>query len=319
MVSDDMWQCNHDIFSGVGQTALDENGFKVMRESEHKSYNCKMSNARRWSSLFLSGVEHEKFEFAAPKQWKSEVVPPGYKQPDMSNLYQPVLKMCTSELGNIVSEKQSPPWHSPAPARECVVDADLAFARECEKLGHWPNFADLYQGRLLHGGSRMLVRNLKVHGDQWYFPLCDPGHPAKLSWPAAEMGSIDGFKYFALKAEADADMCPFLHVHNVGQWEAIEYAWEPAIARVARHGCDKMSFAGACALQASKPEGLLTFAAKRAFFSLSKAALLQLARDFKVELDNGDTLVQVLSKMITHWLGYRSCGVVGRLSNLDLY
>lgn len=62
------------MFSAIGQTAIDENGFKEQRHEERRSSNARMSHHRRWSALILSGVASKKYEYGEVHAWRDEVL-----------------------------------------------------------------------------------------------------------------------------------------------------------------------------------------------------------------------------------------------------
>ena len=151
----------------------------------------------------------------------------------------------------------------------------------------------------------MLVQCQKEFGDRWFFPLVDAGHPSKLSWPADKI-SCNGRFYFVPAPAAQVGDCPFLHVVDLKEWLAMEYTWEAPISRTCRHGlANSPRIKGAVAFQITKPEGLLPYAARRAFFNLSNTALLQLGKDLRADMSVGDTLVERIVQLVKHILGLR--------------
>lgn len=58
-----------EMFSCIWQAAIDEKGFKVEREAEHRNYNAKLSHARRWSPLFESKEASRRFAYDELPWW----------------------------------------------------------------------------------------------------------------------------------------------------------------------------------------------------------------------------------------------------------
>jgi hypothetical protein len=123
------------MFSAVGQTTIDENGFKVQRMAESSSSNRAMSNQRRWSSLITSGVATDPFRFRELPDFRDEVIPPGFSQRDMGSMYNSTMKNCSPEIRGVTGENRTPSWYSPAPRNESAVDADLDLACQVGDMG----------------------------------------------------------------------------------------------------------------------------------------------------------------------------------------
>ena len=300
------------MFSAVGQTTIDENGFKVQRLAESTSSNRAMSNQRRWSSLISSGIATDPFRFAELPDFRDEVTPPGFSQRDMGSMYKSTMKDCSPEIKGVAGPNRTPPWYSPAPRNESSMDADLSLWRQMEVHNQWDAQGLQWMGCLL-SGKNMLVRNTAVHGDKWLWPLADSGLSAKYSWPAQET-VVDGATYYTPAAKASIEETPFLHVLDLGQWEAVEVYWISPLGLKVRQGCAHAVVRGPMAVARGEPQALLKFAASRAFFNLTKAALEKLGKHMGCEVRPGDTLLARLRRMILFELGPHSSFIDGIFS-----
>jgi hypothetical protein len=289
------------MFSAVGQTTIDENGFKVQRMAESSSSNRAMSNQRRWSSLITSGVATDPFRFRELPDFRDEVIPPGFSQRDMGSMYNSTMKNCSPEIRGVTGENRTPSWYSPAPRNESAVDADLDLWRQMDANNTWDAQGLQWLGCLLSGKS-MLVRNVAVHGDRWLWPLADSGLSGKFSWPAQER-VVDGVTYYTLAAKASIEESPFLHVLDYNQWEAVEVSWVSPLGLKVKHPDMNVRDFGPMAAARGKAQQLIKFAASKAFFNLTKAALQQLGKKMGCEILQGDTLLVRLRRMVLFELG----------------
>jgi len=300
-VDQELKEVAKNMFSAVGQTTIDENGFKVQRLAESSSSNRAMSNQRRWSSLVCPGVATDPFRFQELPGFRDEVIPPGFSQREMGCMYNSTMKNCSPEIKGVTGPSRTPPWYSPAPRNESSVDADLSLWRLMGASDTWDAQGLQWLGCLL-SGKNMLVRNAAVHGDRWLWPLADSGLSGKFSWPAQE-NVVEGVTYYSLAAEAGVEKTPFLHVLDPGQWEAVEVSWVSPLGLKVRHpGLDAM-WRGPMAAARGEPQPLLKFAASRAFFNLTKAALQKLGKHMGCEVLQTDTLLARLRRMILFELG----------------
>lgn len=51
------------LFSAVGQTSCDENGFRAQRFAEEGSYHRSLSDKRKWATLINSKVAKQRFRY----------------------------------------------------------------------------------------------------------------------------------------------------------------------------------------------------------------------------------------------------------------
>ena len=290
-----------EIFSCIGQTAVDENGFKVQREAEHKSFNCTMSDSRRCSSSILSKVATTRFNYNEVPNWENEPIPAGFKTRDMKAMYRSKVSHCSGFLKEVVGTKQTPEWNSPAPSRECIPDSDLDLCRELQERDSWGEAGTLFVACLL-SGKKSVVRNKVIHGDKWFLPLADSGHPTKFGWPLVKK-NIGTITYWELQGRPSVVETPFLHVYRLDEWEACEFVWESALCRMTRHGVRTQVGDGLVARLAGDALPLLKHSALQAFFDLSKTALLALCKELGCEVDPGDNLLQRLQRLIRFVLG----------------
>ena len=288
-----------DMFACVGQTGIIENAFQVERRSEESSYNRRMSQQRMWGTLLETQPATRKHNFDDIPDWESEAIPRGFKDRDTSMLHHASAKDASMDLKGIVGPTASPVWHSAAPLNGSAPYGDMHLASLCHQSGQWGEATDRWLGFLLKD-PRVLVRNRKVLGETWYFPLSDAGSPAKYCWPA-EVVRLGQQDFYTLKADAKLEELPFLHVTSLPKWEALELEWQSPLAVELRcPGCNAMGVLG---MPIGKPMPLLRFAASKAFFDIPKTALLQLARYLGSPWDPADDLLTRVKMMVVHVLG----------------
>ena len=245
------------LFSAVGQTGVDENGFKVQRAAESSSNNRSMSNQRRWSTLIDAGVASSLFRFAELPGHQDMVIPPGFCQRSMGAMFSCRVKDATPGLKEVANSARSPDWYSPAPRNEAAVDADVSLWRYMKKFGKWDTQGFQWMGSLL-SGKNMLIRNIAEYGDVWFWPLADSGLSAKMGWPAQEVLLNNGVCYSLVPAPSP-EQTPFLHVLALSTWEAIEVAWEsPLCLKVKHPGASQHAF-GPLARRLQEPQPIINY------------------------------------------------------------
>lgn len=223
-----------ELISCSWQTALDENGFKIQREAEHKSYNARVSNMRRWASLFESKVATTRFSFQELPGWEDEAVDPANLAQKVNGLFTSLVKLASAGLRSIVGPKRDPAWHNPAPTRGCIVDADLDLCRELNDRHDFHLISKVGLG-CLPSGPCMAVRNRKRLGDKWFVPFCGSSYPVRFGWPLQEQ-HICGSTYWRLGCAEMPAATPFLHVLDLGGWDACGNMWTCPLDRMAKHG-----------------------------------------------------------------------------------
>lgn len=289
-----------EMFMCIGQTAIDENGFKVEREAEHRSYNARMSHARRWSSLFESKVASKRFAYDELPGWEDEVVDLALAGHRVSAMFSSPAKMCSGGLRDIVGPKRTPTWHNPAPTRECLVDSDLDLCRLLWRDNIFDQGSNARLGCLICGHS-VAVRNKLRFGDKWFIPLADGAHPVKIGWPLGEV-KIASAVYTMLARSASQTATPFLHVIDLDEWEGVGIEWATPLARMQRHGSKAQVGNGILCAMDGKPGSLLQVAARRGFFDLSKSALQVVAKEVGLDTKPSESCLERCHRLILHVL-----------------
>lgn len=146
---------------------MDEHGFKAQRTSDHPAYNPKMSYMRRRASLINSGTPTQMFSYDELLGSRDEVVLAGLQRRDVRAMFSPSFKDSKASPTGIVGTSAKASWHSPAPDRECTIDADLYFYRLCDRMDQFGMLDLLFLG-MFFSGKRMAVMSSRQLGLGWY-------------------------------------------------------------------------------------------------------------------------------------------------------
>lgn len=115
-----------DMFTCVGQTNTDENGFKIQRVQESSSCQRGLSGRRKWFSLIRSNLASTVFRYSELPGYTSMPIPPTFHWRDMQSLYEAKVSDSWKRLKLILSSgKRTPDWYSPSARNEVAGDVDL--------------------------------------------------------------------------------------------------------------------------------------------------------------------------------------------------
>lgn len=157
--------------------------------------------------------------------------------------------------------------------------------------------------------SRMLLRNKALYGDRWLLALPDRGVVGRFSWPVVAH-TIGNSQYFTLCPEATLEAAPLLHVFELANWEAFAIEWmSPASVKSISPEL-QCSVHGPVAKRVGDACELLTFAAKNAFFDLSKGSLDMLAKAIGCEADPSHFFLQRVQTLMKFVLGLPRIGAI---------
>ena len=289
------------MFSTIGQTGIVENAFQAERgEEELSNYNRRMSHARRWSTLLERNPATSKYQYQDVPRWDCELIPRGFKDRDIADLFSTAAKQASMDLKTVVGKNLVPDWHSPSPLNEVGVHSDMHLASLCNRTGDWGEASNRWLGMLLKY-KNMVVKCRRLYGDVWYFSLSDAGAPGKFCWPAEPI-RLGKDIYYRLKPEPKLEELPFLHVYQLADWEAMEVQWQcPLALKVAHSSC---KVAGVLAKPMGKASSLIRFAASRAFYDIPKTPLQQLAKHLGCVFEVTDDLLARVQKLVIHVLGF---------------
>ncbi len=146
------------MFSCIGQTNTDENGFKVQRVKETASCQRALSGKRKWLALISSRITSTMFRYLELPNFRSASIPAGYHWRDMKALYAARVSSSWQKLKGVVGTNRVPEWFSPAPRNEIAGDVDLSAWRLMHSKGCLNQVDKLFASSLL-SCSRMVVSN----------------------------------------------------------------------------------------------------------------------------------------------------------------
>ena len=198
--------------------------------------------------------------------------------------------------GGCKGEKSVPEWYSPSPVQENATDARQDLLHKLEEQNAWDKAPQTLQGMLLNKGD-MLVRCRKIYGETWFFSLADAGAPGKMCWPATCL-SHQGKVYYTLKLDVEVEECPFLHVWNHKDWEAVAIEWLSPIALSIQHRYAPMPTQGPLAAPTGEVMPLIKHAALEAFWDFAKTPLVEVAKEIGAPHSAKDELMPRLYKIM---------------------
>lgn len=165
--TDEVREVVQHMFSALGQTNCDENGFKIQRAAEEQACHKGISNRRKWASLIRGRAASTRFRFDELPNYRHTPIPVGLKYRDMAALYHAKVSDATPCLKSVIGPSRSTPWHSPSPRNECAGDIDLDAWKVLERQGCLIELGKLWQNCLL-AATKMIVHNSRLYGDRWF-------------------------------------------------------------------------------------------------------------------------------------------------------
>lgn len=286
-------------FEVIYGTKVVEDSFLIGRGLERKggNGNAKVRIGRFWMRVLSKGLV-EKIHRYRPLPWRRAVAQRGRVRKNLKQLHVPRLRQVPKDLRTIRSEKQSPPWYSPAPLFAVAQELDLELVKECVVRNTWLAAKHSWLCCLLQG-QRLILRRRSSPDARFFFSLGEFAGVGGLAWPT-HCFEVGGELYYSLDTKVtQVDILP-VFLYRPEEWEARSVEPISALGMAALTGDVEMS-----PLVALKPltkaQPLMEVCALNAFGNLSRAQLAAIAKHSGVELEPQSPLFVVLVKLIKHF------------------
>lgn len=216
-------------------------------------------------------------------------------------VFQPGRSSASIPVQKLVGTNTSTPWHSPGPDNFSIGAADLALIEWAHRTNRWGDLQTAWLCTLVRPKHNIVLIE-KASGSSWF---------ALRSWPdscvlafVAVKGTLPTGEdfYEADLSMTEPQLLPFV---KLDEWEAIHYTWRAPSWQVARVAAAGQSLALRPALRAFSssgrgPEPIDRVAARQGYWSIEKATLVKLAGHLGVMTSTGDSLVDLLVRLIKH-------------------
>lgn len=160
----------------------------------------------------------------------------------------------------------------------------------------------------------MIRRNVGGTLGPWLFPLGTFGSTAAVGWPADQMDPLQSSSPLCFQPREATTAIQddwWLCVLDLAEYEAMEFNWRSISWQQAHWRADY----GRIVAVAGPVQPVATLMAKRCFWGFPRSVLTKFASDRGIDTSSGDTLYELLKKMV---MGFLSCSDAECLDILKL-
>lgn len=206
----------------------------------------------------------------------------------------------------IVSTATTPAWHSPASFSNCAPVSDLQLLDDAIRLGDIALVEKAWLGCLGEASHRM-VWGLRFGGVgewSWYIPLTHMVDSAVIAWPVRLQQMPGHPETTWVDIRKDVREPAILSVFDLspGTLKAASFVWKSPIAQRVAYPRSDLPLAIRAVLT-EEPQDIRLVAARRAFWSLTKATIQGLAAHWGIRIGEGADLFGTLFATVQGCLG----------------
>lgn len=221
-----------------------------------------------------------------------------------ARVFEPKSRQASMNFADISSGRARAPWFSPGAEGLPIPFADMLLLRMVKLQGLEDKLPDCSFGSLMHMSHHIVVKQSPdSEGRGWFFPLCMLGSLV-LAWPADEHEFVHASsqgQFYTPRRQVNNIMDLCIVCCDPTSWVARSFAWRPPswqqrwFHKVSRSQWGSWRLV---AMPESASTPLLTLAAKCGFWSMTKVALMNIARRTMVSVGQGGDLFDCLCALI---------------------
>jgi hypothetical protein len=209
-------------------------------------------------------------------------------------------------FGEIATTASMPKYYSPKAEWNGTPAADLSLMKDFVVTRDTRVFVDADLGMVCDFRHRLLLQKVgEIDEGRWNLALIHFPTSAALLWPCSRRQVADrvGYSYFELDADVRSPL--LTAIHDLANWKACTLKWRSWAWQVLN--TPQFALAARPAIRpflAEGPDSLYAIACKAAFWNLSKAGVVRLAKAMKVPVEASAGLCAVLEAAIVGGLGF---------------
>ena len=289
----------------IRMSQLCEDGNKYMLANVRKAPNLRCKDLRTFSALVASPVLHTVHGYERLDTSSAVLPKSAYLAADA---FRPDYKQGFDRLRHMVSKDTVAPWYSPGPNAQNATIGDVLYMQYMSSLVEpTPEFIlKSVIGSSLFSGSNIVVNNVPGP-DDWAFVLGGLSSECHMAWPVGKntftnhaqsfflFNTAEGVTWVPLVFNPNLEWRAYEVDFKSPQWQALSFPDEP-LCQGARNVIRMIP-------TSEESKLLVTLAAERAFWNLSKTWLVSYTRAFDIEVDASGTCWDILHNTIAACLG----------------
>lgn len=292
-------------------TQLIEDSFKRESRRVQVKSNTVSSHNTQFNTLLQKKVISSVHKYREPTG--DGIVARGLSLPQES-FYAWKNKASMHNMSSIVGTKKAPEWYTSQAASLHVPHMDLALIQFALSNNQVPKLDGIWKNHILKGENYLIRRNVGGTLGPWLFPLGTFGSTAAVGWPADQMDPLQSSSPLCFQPREATTAIQddwWLCVLDLAEYEAMEFNWRSISWQQAHWRADY----GRIVAVAGPVQPVATLMAKRCFWGFPRSVLTKFASDRGIDTSSGDTLYELLEKMV---MGFLSCSDAECLDILKL-